>query len=57
MEPAFLQDQESSKKRLSFKVFKKQSNTSIAKYEVSPHTERIFKQNERLIGEYKRKKA
>ncbi|MFN2745855.1 MULTISPECIES: type II toxin-antitoxin system SpoIISB family antitoxin [Bacillus] len=54
MEPAF---QENAKKRLSFKMFKKQSKTSIAKYEVSPHTERIFKQNERLIGEYKRKKA
>lgn len=56
MEPAFQQDHESAKKRLAFKMFKKQSKTNIAKYEVSPHTERIFRQNERLIGEYKRKK-
>lgn len=56
MEPAFQQDQESVKKRLAFKMFKRQSKTNIAKYEVSPYTERIFRQNERLIGEYKRKK-
>lgn len=36
-------------------MFKRQSKTNIAKYEVSPYTERIFRQNERLIGEYKRK--
>ena len=54
MEPAFQQDQESVK-RLAFKMFKRQSKTNIAKYEVSPHTERIFRQNERLIGEYKEK--
>ncbi|OLO19257.1 stage II sporulation protein SB [Bacillus licheniformis] len=57
MEPAFQQDQESVKKRLAFKMFKRQSKTNIAKYEVSPYTERIFRQNERLIGEYKRKKS
>ncbi len=36
MEPAFQQDHESAKKRLAFKMFKKQSKTNIAKYEVSP---------------------
>lgn len=29
--------------------------TSIASYQVSPHTARIFKENERLIDKYKQK--
>ncbi|KAF1680835.1 type II toxin-antitoxin system SpoIISB family antitoxin [Bacillus mexicanus] len=40
-----------------FKILKKRSTTSVASYQVSPHTARIFKENERLIDEYKRKKA
>lgn len=40
----------------SFKILKKRSTTSVASYQVSPHTARIFKENERLIDEYKRKK-
>ncbi|NUJ17307.1 stage II sporulation protein SB [Bacillus glycinifermentans] len=57
MEPVFQQDKDRSTGRGTCKVFKKQSKTHIAKYEVSPHTERIFRQNARLIDEYKRKKA
>ncbi|MBY8913831.1 type II toxin-antitoxin system SpoIISB family antitoxin [Bacillus sp. YC2] len=40
-----------------FKILKKRSMTSIGSYQVSPHTARIFKENERLIDKYKRKKA
>ncbi|MGG1245925.1 type II toxin-antitoxin system SpoIISB family antitoxin [Bacillus spizizenii] len=40
-----------------FKILKKRSTTSVAGYQVSPHTARIFKENERLIDEYKQKKA
>lgn len=40
-----------------FKILKKRSTTSVASYQVSPHTARIFKENERLIDEYKRKKS
>lgn len=57
MELIFQHDEDRSIKRGAWKVFKKQSRTNIAKYELSPHTERIFRQNARLIDEYKRKNA
>ncbi|MBT2573682.1 type II toxin-antitoxin system SpoIISB family antitoxin [Bacillus sp. ISL-51] len=40
-----------------FKILKKRSLTSFGSYQVSPHTARIFKENERLIDKYKGKKA
>ncbi|NPC92257.1 stage II sporulation protein SB [Bacillus sp. WMMC1349] len=54
MEPAFQKKYTITKKRGQFI---KQANSNFATYQVSPHTKRIFKQNEQLIGEFKRKKA
>ncbi|MBJ7895834.1 type II toxin-antitoxin system SpoIISB family antitoxin [Bacillus atrophaeus] len=56
MERAF-QNDHSPRTAKPFKILKKRSTTSVASYQVSPHTARIFKENERLIDEYKRKKA
>ncbi|AFJ61372.1 MULTISPECIES: type II toxin-antitoxin system SpoIISB family antitoxin [Bacillus] len=56
MEQAF-QNGQPEKRAKPFKMFKKRSMTSIASYQVSPHTARIFKENERLIDKYKQKKA
>ncbi|MED4806216.1 type II toxin-antitoxin system SpoIISB family antitoxin [Bacillus atrophaeus] len=56
MERAF-QNDHSTRTTKPFKILKKRSTTSVASYQVSPHTARIFKENERLIDEYKRKKA
>ncbi|MGZ9791796.1 type II toxin-antitoxin system SpoIISB family antitoxin [Bacillus atrophaeus] len=56
MERAF-QNDHSTHAAKPFKILKKRSTTSVASYQVSPHTARIFKENERLIDEYKRKKA
>ncbi|MDA1475853.1 type II toxin-antitoxin system SpoIISB family antitoxin [Bacillus changyiensis] len=54
MEPAFQKKYSMTKKR--GKCIK-QANSNFATYQVSPHTERIFKQNKQLISEFKRKKA
>lgn len=55
MEQAF-QNGRPEQRAKPFKMFKKRSMTSIASYQVSPHTARIFKENERLIDKYKQKK-
>ncbi len=54
MEQAF-QNGQPEQRAKPFKMFKKRSMTSIASYQVSPHTARIFKENERLIDKYKQK--
>ncbi|KXZ12681.1 stage II sporulation protein SB [Bacillus nakamurai] len=56
MEQAF-QNGQPERSAKPFKILKKRSMTSIGSYQVSPHTARIFKENERLIDKYKRKKA
>ncbi|WP_152966771.1 type II toxin-antitoxin system SpoIISB family antitoxin [Sporosarcina globispora] len=41
----------------SMKVMKKKSRIKLPEFEVSPHTERIIKENKRLISVYTKSKA
>ncbi|MBT2686905.1 type II toxin-antitoxin system SpoIISB family antitoxin [Bacillus sp. ISL-47] len=41
----------------TMKVMKKRSRISLPAFEVSPHTERIIKENKRLISVYTKSKA
>jgi hypothetical protein len=55
-EPADKKKDKSSKKS-TMKVMKKKSRISLPCFEVSPHTERIIKENKRLISVYTKSKV
>ncbi|MDF2035802.1 type II toxin-antitoxin system SpoIISB family antitoxin [Bacillus sp. CMF12] len=41
----------------NMKIMKKKSRINLPDFEVSPHTERIIKENKRLISVYTKSKA
>ncbi|WP_264739404.1 type II toxin-antitoxin system SpoIISB family antitoxin [Cytobacillus firmus] len=41
----------------TMKIMKKKSRIRLPEFEVSPHTERIIKENKRLISVYTKNKA
>ncbi|MBX9974050.1 type II toxin-antitoxin system SpoIISB family antitoxin [Cytobacillus firmus] len=55
-EPADNEKQRLSTKN-NMKIMKKKSRIRLPDFEVSPHTERIIKENKRLISVYTKSKA